>query len=351
MKKQFKFLLALGAVLMAFFAVGAAQPAADVVDTVAQAGGVYTEFQQQVSGGGATVAFAAVAKRELVERELIKHFRHLGTWLEAIPSKNQWVNNDVIRLNEVGADPNVLINNNTYPINVSSRTDSSTAISLYKYDTENTRVTDDELYGLPYDKVGSVQQQHRLTLEEHTRMHALHSVAPQENTADTPIIKTTGEADGTRKRLVYADLVRLKKQLDTKKVPKAGRMLVLSPEHIADLLIEDKALQVQYQNHTAGMLSKNYAGFELYEDIYAPEYNPTTLQKIAYGEVEAGSVAASIVVHKGTAVKARGSVKLYRAKAEDDPQNRETVMGLRLWFLAIPTRALGQGAIISDATA
>lgn len=298
----------------------------------------------------ATLPVAAVAKNELRERELIKHFRHEATWLNRVPSKNQWVNNDVIRLNEMGADPNVLINNNTYPIPVNDRTDDSTAISLFKYDTENTKVTDDELYGLPYDKIGSVQMQHRETLEEETRMHALHSLAPVANTADTPIIETTGEDDGTgRKRLISKDLINYKKTLDLLKIPKAGRILVLSSEHVADLLIEDKALERQYQNHTGGMIAKNYYGFEIYEDIYSPEYD-SNLDKLAYDSVASGR-GASVLFHTKGSAKARGSAKAYVAKAQDDPQMRETVMGFRLWFLAIPTRLKGQGAIVSGTVA
>ncbi|WP_055394775.1 hypothetical protein [Flagellimonas eckloniae] len=288
----------------------------------------------------------AVALNEMAEKELIKHFRHKGTWLERVPSKNKWVNNDVIKLTEIGADPDVLINNNTYPIPISSRTDDSVAISLYKYDTENTRITDDEVYALPYDKAGSVQEQHRETLEEKTEEHALHSLAPSANTADTPIIETTGDDDGNgRLRLRSQDLINYKKTLDDLKIPKAGRILVLSSEHVADLLIEDKALERQYQNHTDGMIAKNYYGFEIYESNYSPVYDGS-LNKIAFDSVTPGS-SASVLFHTKTTGKARGSVKRYLAKSDDDPQNRETVVGFRLYFLAIPLRAKGQGAIVS----
>ena len=338
----FKSVLALLAIIATAFAL-TADVQANPIDTIAQ-----TELFSP-EGIGPGMAFAAVAKKELVERELIKHFRHFGTWLEQIPSKNQWVNNDTIRLNEMGADPAVLINNNTYPIPVNSRTYSSTAISLYKYDTENTKISDDELYGLPYDKIGSVQQQHRETLEETTRMHALHSLAPASNTVDTPIIETTGEDDGTtRRRLIYKDLVTLKNKLDKLKVPKMGRVLVLQPDHIQDLLLEDKVLQNQYQNHKEGAITNKYAGFELYEDVYAPEYDASK-DKLAYDSVTTGN-QASIVFHKKTTAKARGSVKVYRDLAENSPTTRETVMGLRLWFLAIPTRSKGQAAIVNGAT-
>lgn len=295
-------------------------------------------------------AFAAVAKKEMAERELVKHFRHSGTWLERVPSKNQWVGNDVIKLNEIGADPDVLINNTTYPISVSQRTDTSTAISLFKYDTTNTNITDDELYGLPYDKPGSVQQQHRETLEERTQEHALHSLAPAGNTTKTPVILTTGEDDGNgRKRLTSKDLVNYKKALDLLKIPAKGRVLVLCPDHVADLLIEDKALNLQYQNHTSGMITKNYYGFELYEDIYSPVYDGS-LNKIPFASATPGTAASVLFLAQRTA-KARGTVKRYMGKAEDNPENRETVVGFRLYFIAIPTSLLGQGAIVSGAVA
>jgi len=293
------------------------------------------------------MAFAAVAKNELAEKELIKHFRHKGTWMERIPSKQKWVNNDVIKINKEGADIQVLIDNNTYPITNVSRTDDSIAISLHKYDTENYEVTDDELYALPYDKKDSVQRQAREVLEEKTQEHALHSLAPMANTTNTPIIETTGPNDGTgRKRLIYKDLVTLKQKLDLLKVPKKGRILVLSADHVADLLLEDKALNVQYQNHKEGAIASNYAGFEIYDDIYSPEYDATTLQKIPFGSATTGKQASVVFYAKATA-KARGTVKRYMRGASQDPEFRKSVVGFRLHFIAIPIREKGQAAIVS----
>lgn len=333
MKKHFKILFALLLVAFTGYTMGGMpEIPASTLDLIGQ--------------GGTTTAMAAVAKKELAEKELIKHFRHKGTWLERVPSKNKWVGNDVIKLNEIGADPEVLINNNTYPITVSSRTDTSTAISLFKYDTTNTKITDDELYGLPYDKLGSVQQQHRETLEDSTQEHALHSLAPMANTADTPIFTTTGANDGTgRKKLISIDLINYKNQLDNLKIPKRGRVLVLCPDHIADLLAEDKNLNVQYQNHKEGAISKNYYGFEIYEDIIPPVYDGS-LNKIPYGSATPGTAASVLFLAQRTA-KARGSVVRYMGKAEDNPENRETVVGFRLYFIAIPTSLKGQGAIVS----
>ncbi|CAA0228865.1 conserved exported hypothetical protein [Tenacibaculum maritimum] len=339
MKKHLKQLVTFSILLLMGVAfLNAAQP--EVIENT-------VGLSRHTMSESAKYALAPVALKELAEKELIKHFRHKGTWLERIPNKNKWVGNDVIKLNEMGADPEVLINNNTYPIPVSSRTDGSTPIALFKYDTTNTKITDDELNALPYDKVGSVQQQHRETLEERTQEHALHSLAPVEDTAKTPVLKTTGIADANgRKRLTYADLVTFKKALDKLKIPKKGRILVLCADHVADLLVEDKALNVQYNNHKEGAVTKNYCGFELYEDIYAPKYNATTLTKIPFDSATEG-VDASVLFLAQRTSKARGTVKRFMRLAENDPENRQTVVGFNLYFLVISTSLLGQGAIIS----
>ena len=55
---------------------------------------------------------------EIWTGELVKVLRAglEGTWLSGIPDQSSIVNNDVIHLVEVGVDPDVLINNKTYPI-------------------------------------------------------------------------------------------------------------------------------------------------------------------------------------------------------------------------------------------
>ena len=228
MKKVLKVLVAFVAIFFVSSAFGSTAPIELVQNTVAHSNTVINADTISTITNGLPVLGMAAAKLELTERELINHFRHEGSWLQRVPSKNQWVGNDVIKLNHIGADPNVLINNSTYPIAVAARPDSNTAISLFKYSTENTEVSNDELYALPYDKVGSVQRQHRETLEEQTLSHALHSLAPVANTAKTPIIETTGNDDGTgRKRLTSKDLINYKKKLDNLKIPKKGRVLVL----------------------------------------------------------------------------------------------------------------------------
>lgn len=292
----------------------------------------------------APVFVALPVKNELAEREMIKKFRHDNTWLSEVPEKNQWVNNDVIKIPVQGAAPNVLINNNIYPIISNERDDGHVVLALNKYDTENTEVTDDELYALPYEKTSDVQVQHRETLEDKTAEHALHSIAPDENSTDTPIIETTGEADGSRKRLTAKDLIELKKKLDTAKVPKSGRILVLSPDHVADLLIEDLTFKTRYQNTTTGAIAENYYGFKVYEATYPPKYD-AGLEKLPFESVDEGKFA-SVVFHKRSTAKARGTVIRYARDAKENPEYRKSTLGFRLHFIGVAYRNEGIAAIV-----
>ena len=119
--------------------------------------------------------------KEIWTGEMIKAFRTapeaLG-WLQRIRSYNQYVENDVIHFTEIGGDPAVLVNNTTYPLNITALTDADKPISLDKFDTEATPVTDDELHAISYDKMASVQERHRDALRE--------KIAQKRSTASRP---------------------------------------------------------------------------------------------------------------------------------------------------------------------
>lgn len=301
-------------------------------------------------GGKDGVQMAAVTPvalpllNQTAEKEMIKQFRHDNTWLGALKSKQSWVNNDVIKIPKRGAAPTVLINNSVYPIVSAGRDDSHVVLSLNKYETTNTTVTADELYALPYEKVSDVQEQHREELEDKTAQHALHSIAPNANSALTPVIECTGAPDASgRKTLTSKDVLNLKRKMDKLLVAKEGRILVLCTDHVADLLGEDKTFTTQYHNAIDGVLSKNFYGFTIYESNYNPTYNGGT--KVAFGAVDGGQMS-SIALHTKTCFKATGNVVRYSRAAENDPENRRHTIGFELYFIGIPIRDEGVGAII-----
>ena len=287
-------------------------------------------------------------KNELAVTELIKKFRHENTWLEAVPSKPQLVGNDVIKIPIQGTAPKVLIDNTIYPINSSQREDGHLKVSLHKYETENTEVTTDELYALPYEKVNDVQTQHRETLEDVTAEHALFSITPQENTAATPVLVTTGPDDGTgRKRCTSNDILRLKGAYDKLGIPKKGRVLGLCSDHVNDLLIEDKTFQTRYQNTTEGAIAERYYGFKTYELGYAPKFTSAG-QKIAYGAATAG-YEASVSFYAPTVVKAPGTAERFAIDKTQNPTMRRHEIGFELHWVCVALKDEGLGAIRSVA--
>lgn len=291
-------------------------------------------------------------KNTIAENEMIKSLRHEHTWASEIRSRQNWVNQDTIKIPKQGAAPKVLINNTQYPIIKNQRDDSHVIISLNKFDTENTVVTEDELYALPYDKLSDVQQQHRETLEDETMEYGLWGLAPTENDEANNlfVLETTGADDGTgRKRLLSKDLRALQTKMNKKGIDKKGRILILCDDHHNDLLDEDKNYTTQFMNHTEGAVASRYYGFTVYVDSTTPEYNDQN-QKIAYGSASVGR-KSSVVFHKATTAKAVGTVKRFARDAANDPENRENTVGFQLYHIIVAYGIEGSAAVISGKVA
>jgi hypothetical protein len=312
-----------------------------------------------VLGGLTLVSFAAslspvpsgILKGVLVELwtgELIKKFRFVGKWLSMIPSEDKYVNNNAIHLVDVGADPAVLIDNASYPIGVSARADGDIVVSLRKFDTVNTKVTRDELYGLPYDKGASVIEQHKDVLEETTSQYGLFSLAPAVNSTNTPIIVTTGANNGaSRMRMTIADITNAKTRLDNLKVPLEGRLLVLCNDHVNDLLQSDQSFRDRFYNTQTGQIL-NFMGFNIFQDVYNPIYDASG-NKRAWGAAAAPSTDrnSSVFFYSKRAFKAMGSLDMFYRDASIDPENRQTVIGFQLYHVVLPKKNIGFGAIVS----
>ncbi len=180
---------------------------------------------------------------------MIKAFNLTGTFLDRVPDYSRYVENDVIHLTEIGVQPDVLINNTVYPLTPKALGDKDIPISLDKLETDATAITDDELYALSYNKMQAAIGLHRDALVETALKRAIYSFAPNADSEKTPIVKTTGGDNGSsRKKMTIADIISLKKKFDEQKIPADGRMLVLCPQHVNDLLLENEVFQRQYQD-------------------------------------------------------------------------------------------------------
>ncbi len=287
---------------------------------------------------------------EIWTGEVQKKFRADGSWTEAIPDYSSKANNAVIHLFDMGADPQVLINNITYPIASNELPNGDIAIVLDKYDTGNERVTDDVLYALDVDLMSEVIEKHVETMKEVIFTKGIHAIAPQSNTANTFIIATTGASDGganARKEITIKDLTNLKKAFDKAKVPQKGRILVLCPDHFQQILAIDQRFENQYNNLREGEVLKAY-GFEVYQYPQNPVYN-TSLAKVSYGALPAPTTDcyASVAFHAPSMFKAMTDFKPFLLPAELQPELRENTFGLRARAIIMPKKQRAIAAIVS----
>ena len=236
----------------------------------------------------------------------------------------------------------MLVNNTTYPLNITSLDDADKPVSLDKFDTEATPVTDDELHAVSYDKMASVQERHREALKEKKREKAIHAIAPDKAEAGkTIVLRTTGEKDAAtlRKRMVPADLIALKAAFDNMGTPAKDRILVLCSDHANDLLLVDQKFREQYNiNQTEGKIARLY-GFDIYEYNGTPFYTSAGNKK-AFGTTAAATDRqASVAFYCPGMMKANGSVKMYYSEAEKDPLYHRNLVNFRNWGICLPLKA------------
>lgn len=279
---------------------------------------------------------------EIWTGELVKVLRAglEGTWLAGIPDQSSIVNNDVIHLVEVGVDPDVLINNKTYPIDVQALEDKDIAIKLDKFQTKATPITDDELYAISYDKTARVKEGHANSINDAKFTKAAHALCANKNTETTPVLKTTGEKDPAtnRLRLTVNDLVEMKRALDNLRVPSDGRRLVLCPDHVNDLLLTSQAFREQYNiDRNSGKVGNLY-GFEIYEYGNNPLYTTAGVKKALGTTAEAGEFPCSFAFYKQRVFKATGSTKMYYSESKNDPLNQRNLINFRHYFICMPKK-------------
>lgn len=304
-----------------------------------------------MAGQGSPVLRAGVYK-EIWTGELVKYLRRglEATWLDGIPDSSSLVGNDVIHLVDVGVDPDVLINNTTYPIPLQALDDKDISISLDKFQTKVTPITDDELYAISYDKMSRVKESHGNSINDAKFAKSAHALCAKENTVKTPVLKTTGEKDAVTGRLKMrmADLIELKRALDELGVPAAGRRLVLCSDHVNDLLGESQNFREQYNiNRTDGTVGRQY-GFDIYEFANNPFYTTAGKKKDIGAEVAVGEFQCSFAFYTQRVFKATGSTKMYWSAAENDPEYQRNKVNFRHMFICMPKKADAGAVMMSD---
>ena len=280
--------------------------------------------------------------------ELVKQLRGgmTASFLDGVSDYSAAVNNEVVHLVDVGGDPDVLINNTTYPIAAQELEDGDIALGLDKFQTKKTAVSDDQLFAISYDKMGSVIERHGDAITIAKFKKAAHALAPNSNTAKTPVVPTSGEDDNGRKKCTRKDIIALKRKLDALQIPTAGRRLVLCSDHVNDLLEDDQKFRDQYYNYTTGKIANMY-GFEVYEFENCPYFTKEGT-KVPFKNSPSGTDhQASFCFYTKRVFRAQGSTKMYYRDAQTNPDYQQNEVNFRHYYIVLPKKMEAIGAIYS----
>ena len=271
--------------------------------------------------------------KEIWIGKLMENFYPDDSFLVRSVDMTAFVENNTINLADAGVDPVVLVNNTTYPIPMSERTDNPIALPLDYFDTQNTVVRNATSIQLAYNKLESVIRQHRLALRKTNVQKAAHAYGPNSNAPLTPVL-----AIGANN--IIDVLIDMEAAFDAQDIPQEDRIALLCPSHKAALKKADKVLfkDVFGQNG-----SKNLYSFQVYSTSVTPTYNAGV--KNAFGAAAAvGDVPSSLFYSANEVMRADGEYDMYsRLK---DPEARGDIIGFQKRFVALSIRNVANGAII-----
>jgi len=330
--------------VVALFAGAAAAHAAGIIELPITGGLVRHSLP--------TLAMATVY-REAWTKEVVKQFQQglKDTFLDGLRDFSQYVTGDdeaqVIHASYFGVEPDVLINNSTYPIPIQELNGEDIPIALDKYQTKATPLTDDELYSLSYDKMTLVKEAHGNAIAKNRLKKAIHAFGPANHSADHPVLLTTGELVNGRRRLRWEDIISLRQAYTDAGIEIDGLRLVLCDDHVNDLLLADTAFLKSYASFKDGIITSQL-GFEIRQFSQNPYYNATTKVKLSYGALPGATDSrASIAFPLSKTGKAMGKTLVYYSEARNDPQNQRNLINFRNYFIALPLVSKGFAAIVS----
>jgi hypothetical protein len=292
--------------------------------------------------------YAGLLKEIWISR-LMEKFYPTAPWLERAQDYSGVVENNTINLAEIGADPQVLVNNSSYPVPFADRTDVPLQLPLDYYDTEGTVVRNAEAIQLDYPKMDTVISQHGKALAKAQSAKAAWNYAPAAANAYNSIILCEGYpganyAAGARKPFSFKKLIDAKLFLDSVDAPLDGRVFVLHPTHQADLLNQDVNLFKGFTDYKSGMIGQLY-GFDIYTSTQCPTYNGTNNTKNAYGAAAANTDVISSFFFLDTEVmRAKGTMDMFSRLR--DPEARGDIVGFQQRFVALSIRNKWSGAIL-----
>jgi hypothetical protein len=291
--------------------------------------------------------------QEIWLKQIQEQYQPDISFMAEVEDQSSFVEANTINLAEAGVLPEVLVNNNTYPVPFAERTDTPHALLLDYLDTVGTVIRNARKVELAYDKMASVLRGHVTALEQMGAKRAAHAFSPIQDNDNTPVLSTTGGDNGAGLcSITEDDILELSAKFDDLNVPLDSRILVLHSKHKNELLKTSTTLRQQQAFQGAkGSLTKDIGplwGFKIYVYNSAVVYNRNTGVKPAFGAAAAGTDApSSFAFVKDEVMKAIGTYEMFARL--NDPEQKGDILNFQQRFIALPKRDKFYGAIYSAA--
>lgn len=254
---------------------------------------------------------------------------------------DEHVHANVLHLQEAGVDPQVLIDNDVWPIPVTTREDIPLELPLHTFDTENVLVRNVEEMESSYNKMESVTRSHRNSLIKSIAKHAAYNWCPSGDSEMTPVLVSNGAVNKAGlKRISFEDILTMEARFLALDVDMDSLVVVLNAMHLADLRAED--LKLYKEVLSSGKIFNS----KLFTFSGLPYFDTTTGKKKAYGAaVGATDSQASLMYCETEVCLARGTTDVFARYK--DPKERGDIIGFQQRAMALPIRGKYIGAIYS----
>lgn len=289
--------------------------------------------------------------KEIWIAQIMEAYRQKTDWMEELEDMSAFVENNTINLSEAGVDPDVLINNVTYPVAFAERADTPFALPLDIFDTTGTVIRNAHLIELSYDKMASVTRGHVNSLRDKNAQRSAHAITPSANGANTPVYGTTGADNGSGFKLITEnDLIDLSGKFDDLNIPEENRIMIMHSRHYNELVKTSATLRAQqaYAGSGVGNVARtvnNLFGFKIYRYTGVTLFNKTTGVKKAWGAAAAPATdtICSFAFSKNEAMRCTGDFEMFSRL--NDPVEKGDIINFQQRFISLPKRNKFIGAL------
>ncbi|WP_080058298.1 phage capsid protein [Spirosoma aerolatum] len=254
-----------------------------------------------------------------------------------------------VHIPNANAPSNVSVNRSVLPATVSTRTDIDVNYTLDEYTSDPISIPNIDTIQLSYDKRASVMAEDTSNIKDKAAKNMLYKWAVNCTTnvftTGTAASATAAGATGTRKLFTKADLLSAKTLMDKQDVPQAGRVAVLPPDFLAQLLA-DKDLAVNFTTYAdiaKGVVGEVY-GFKIMMRSSTLAADKTTnVAKAPSAATAATDNSVALCWHPVAVERAMGTVKMFGQ--QDNPLYYADIYSFLLMMGGRARRNDGKGIV------